>query len=117
VGWDKAGFVGQEALLAQKGEGVLRKRHLNFLLEDPEPLLMGGEGVYRDGTWVGYLRAGDFGHTLGASVGLGSVAWQDGVTKDWIESGTWELDVAGERFAARPSLAPLYDPKRERILA
>ena len=57
VGWDKAGFVGQDALLAQKAEGVLRKRHLCFLLDDPEPLLMGGEAVYRDGTWVG-LPAG-----------------------------------------------------------
>jgi 4-methylaminobutanoate oxidase (formaldehyde-forming) len=117
VGWDKAGFVGQEALLAQKAEGPLRKRHLSYLLEDPGPLLMGNEGVYRDDAWVGYLRAGAYGHTLGASVGLGSVTCDDGVTKDWIESGHWEIDVAGERFSARPSLAPLYDPKRERILA
>jgi 4-methylaminobutanoate oxidase (formaldehyde-forming) len=117
VGWDKEHFVGRDALLAQKAEGVLRRRHLSFLLDDPEPLLMGGEGVYRDGTWVGYLRAGAFGHTLGASVGLGSVANEEGVTKDWIESGTWQLDVAGTRYGATPSLAPLYDPKRERILA
>ena len=117
VGWDKADFVGREALVAQKAVGILAKRHLSFLLEDPEPLLFGGEGVYRDGAWVGYLRAGAFGHTLGASVGLGSVACPDGVTKDWIDAGTWTIDVAGECHAARPSLAPLYDPKRERILA
>ena len=103
--------------MAQKAEGVLTKRHLSFLLEDPEPLLLGTEPVFRDGRWVGYLRAGDFGHTLGASVGLGSVQCDAGVTKDWIEAGTWEVDVAGTRHAARPSLAPLYDPKRERILA
>jgi 4-methylaminobutanoate oxidase (formaldehyde-forming) len=117
VGWDKDDFVGREALVAQKAEGVLRKRHLNFLLADPEPLLMGGEGVYRDGAWAGYLRAGAFGHTLGASVGLGSMTNDDGVTKDWIDAGQWEIDVAGQRFGARASLAPLYDPKRQRILA
>lgn len=117
VGWEKEGFVGRDALVAQKAEGVLRKRHLNFLLADPEPLLLGAESVYRDDVWVGYLRAGAFGHTLGASVGLGSVSNEEGVTKDWIESGTWEIDIAGERFAATPSLAPRYDPKRERILA
>ena len=33
------------------------------------------------------------------------------------EAGTWEIDVAGTKVGARPSLAPLYDPKRERILA
>ena len=117
VGWDKDDFVGRDALVAQKSEGVLTKRHLSFLLADPEPLLLGTEPVFRDGTWVGYLRAGDFGHTLGASVGLGSVTGAEGVTKDWIESGSWEIDVAGTRYAARPSLAPLYDPQRERILA
>ncbi len=117
VGWDKDDFVGRDALVAQKAEGVLTKRHLSFLLEDPEPLLLGTEPVFRDGTWVGYLRAGDFGHTLGASVGLGSVTGAEGVTKDWIESGSWEIDVAGTRYGARPSLAPLYDPQRQRILA
>ena len=103
--------------MAQKAAGSLAKRHLSFLLDDPDPLLFGGEGVYRDGQWVGYLRAGAFGHTLGASVGLGSVACAEGVTKDWIDAGAWTIDVAGQCHAARPSLAPLYDPKRERILA
>jgi len=117
VGWDKEHFVGQEALLAQRAEGVLRRRHLSFLLDDPEPLLFGTEPVFRDGRWVGYLRAGGYGHTLGAGVGLGSVSSAEGVTKDWIESGTWEVDVAGTRYGARPSLRPLYDPDRTRILA
>jgi 4-methylaminobutanoate oxidase (formaldehyde-forming) len=117
VGWDKADFVGRAALLAQKEAGPLGRRHLSFVLEDPEPLLLGTEPVFRDGTWVGYLRAGAYGHTLGGAVGLGSVQNPDGVTKEWIESGTWEVDVAGSCHRARPSLAPLYDPKRERILA
>ncbi len=117
VGWDKDDFVGRDALVAQKEAGPLTKRHLSFLLEDPEPLLLGTEPVFRDGSWVGYLRAGAFGHTLGGAVGLGSVHREDGVTKEWIESGTWEIDVAGSCHRARPSLAPLYDPKRDRILA
>ncbi|MET0911986.1 MAG: FAD-dependent oxidoreductase, partial [Acidimicrobiales bacterium] len=53
VGWDKADFVGRDALVARKAAGTLAKRHLSFLLEDPDPLLFGGEGVYRDGQWVG----------------------------------------------------------------
>ncbi len=117
VGWDKPAFVGRDALLAQREAGVLAKRHVNVLLEDPEPLLFGTEPLFRDGEWVGYLRAGDFGHTLGASVGIGSVACEAGVTKDWLEAGAWEVDVAGERVPARTQLAPLYDPQRTRILA
>jgi len=32
------GFIGREALLKQRGEGV-KVRRVQFLLEDPEPLL------------------------------------------------------------------------------
>ena len=66
---------------------------------------------------MGYVRAGAYGHTVGAAVGLGSVRHEGGVTKDWIDVGAWEIDLAGERFGARPSLRPLYDPGRERIQA
>jgi len=117
VGWDKPAFVGRDALLAQREAGVLARRHVNVVLEDPGPLLFGTEPLFRDGEWVGYLRAGDFGHTLGASVGIGSVACEAGVTKDWLEEGVWEVDVAGERIPARTQLTPLYDPQRTRILA
>ncbi len=57
-----------------------------------------------------------FGHTVGAAIGMGYVNNSGGVTKDWIEAGSYDIDIAGERFAARATLAPLYDPKRERIL-
>jgi 4-methylaminobutanoate oxidase (formaldehyde-forming) len=117
VDWDAGDFVGRDALLAQKESGPLTRRHLSFLLDDPAPLLFGAEPVHRDGEWVGYIRAGAYGHTVGAAVGLGSVGHEGGVTKEWIEAGAWEIDVAGARFGAEPSLRPLYDPARERILA
>ena len=44
-----------------------------FLLEDPEPLLYYGEIIYRDGIPVGHIMSGGYGHTLGASVGVGPV--------------------------------------------
>ena len=39
-------------------------------MKDPEPLLYHGEMIYRDGKPVGYCRSGEYGHTLGAAVGL-----------------------------------------------
>ncbi len=87
------------------------------LLTDPEPLLHGGEPLLHDGEWVGYIRAGDFGHTLGASVGLAVVEHPDGVTGDWLKQGGFEVDIAGTRFEATLQLRPLYDPDRERIRA
>ncbi|NRA07435.1 MAG: GcvT family protein [Myxococcales bacterium] len=109
------GFVGREALLRQKQAGVPCRRLVQFLLEDPEPLLFHGEAIWRDGEAVGYIRAGAYGHTLGASVGLGYVEAAEPVTRDSLASAAWEIEIACEKFAARPSLRPLYDPKGERI--
>lgn len=39
------------------------------------------------------------------------------INKKWIEAGEWEVDIAGVRYPARASAAPLYDPKNERIKA
>ena len=64
---------------------------------------------------VGYLTSGNYGHALGRAVGLGYVKGPDGVGKDYIEAGRYEIEVACERFAAQASLRPLYDPKSERV--
>jgi len=112
-----ADFIGREALLRQKEAGRLTRRLVQFALDDPEPLLYHNEPVYRDGEPVGYLSSGNYGHHLGRAVGLGYVTNENGVTADWVNAGTYEIEVACERFAARASLAPLYDPKAERVKA
>jgi glycine cleavage system aminomethyltransferase T len=116
VDFDKpGGFIGRDALLWQKEGGILEQRLVQFLLEDPEPLLHGGETIVRDGQRVGYIRTGAYGHTLGGSVGLGAVKNADGVTSDFIKSGRYEIEVASVRYPARASLRPLYDPKSQRV--
>jgi 4-methylaminobutanoate oxidase (formaldehyde-forming) len=109
------GFIGRDALAGQKKAGVPRRRLVQFLLEDPKPLVYHGEAIWRDGVSVGTIRAGAFGHTLGASVGLGYVEPDEPVTRDYVASGEWEIEIAGQRHTARASLQPLYDPKGERI--
>jgi 4-methylaminobutanoate oxidase (formaldehyde-forming) len=109
------GFIGREALLRQKEAGLLKQRLVQFLLEDPEPLLYGGEPIYRDGELVGYLRSGGYGHTLGGAVGLGSVENEQDVSVDFVKSGTYEIKVAGVRYPARASLRPMYDPEGIRV--
>jgi 4-methylaminobutanoate oxidase (formaldehyde-forming) len=112
-----SGFIGKEALLRRKEEGLkFDYRMVQFLLDDPEPIMHYGEIIYRDGVSVGYIMSGDYGHTLGASVGVGPVE-NDGktVTRDYIKSGTWEIEIAGKRYSAKASLRPMYDPKLERV--
>jgi len=116
VAWDKpGGFIGREALLARRHAGPPRRRLAQFLLEDPEPLLHGGEPILRNGRWIGHIRAGAYGHTLGGAVGLGMVEEVAGIPMEVIQGGRFEIDIAGSRYLARASIRPLYDPDRLRI--
>ena len=115
VDYDKAsGFIGKQALLEQKQRGV-HKRLVQFVLQDPEPLLYHNEPIWRDGELVGYIASGMYGHTLGAAVGLGYVHHANGVDAAFVRDGDYHIEVAGLRVPARASLRPLYDPKNERI--
>jgi len=116
VKFDKpGGFIGRDALLRHKESGPLKYRMVQFLLDDPEPLLYGNEIIYRNGKIVGYLQTGAYGFTLGGAVGMGFVENEDGATADFINNGIYEIDIAGVRYPARASLRPMYDPKGIRV--
>jgi 4-methylaminobutanoate oxidase (formaldehyde-forming) len=116
IDFDKrGGFVGRDALLAEKEAGPPKSRLVQFLLDDPEPLLFGEEPVFLEGDRVGYLRSGNYGHTLGGAMGMGYVEWADGVTAQLVREGDFEVQVAGQMIPARTSIRPMYDPKGERV--
>ncbi|GGE44406.1 GcvT family protein [Actibacterium pelagium] len=106
-------FIGRPAVQAKREQG-LQKRMVQFLLTDPEPLLYHAEPILRDGKTVGYLTSGNYGHHLGAAVGMGYVPCA-GETVQELLASSFEIEVAGQRFAATASLKPLYDPKSERV--
>ncbi|SVA70433.1 uncharacterized protein METZ01_LOCUS123287 [marine metagenome] len=115
VKWDKAGgFIGREALDEYRN-APLKRRLVQFRLEDPEPMLYHEEPIWREGVRVGRTTSGMYGHTLGGSVGLGYVEHPEGVDHEFMASGNFELEVAGKRFAAAASLRPMYDPTGEKI--
>ena len=116
VDFDKpGGFIGRDALLQRKEAG-LKYRMVQFLLDDPEPMLFGGEVIYRDGVDVGHLMSGGYGHTLGGAVGVGPVENNgETVTNEYVTSGKYEIDIADRRYSAKASLRPMYDAKLERV--
>jgi 4-methylaminobutanoate oxidase (formaldehyde-forming) len=116
VAWDKpGGFIGREVVVRQREAGIPTKRLVQFKLEDDGKLLYHEEPIYRDGELVGSITSGMYGHRLGASLGMGYLHCPEGVTKDFIESGSYEIEVAWERVPAKAQLAPFYDPKMSRI--
>ncbi|MCC0014729.1 MAG: GcvT family protein [Rhodobiaceae bacterium] len=113
VALDKGEFIGRDAVLAKRDAG-LKKRLVQFLLEDPAPLTYHHEPVIRDGKVVSYLTSGNYGHHLGASVGLGYVPCA-GESAEAVLGSAYEIEIAGERFAAKASLKPMYDPAAKRV--
>ena len=65
--------------------------------------------------WSGGSTSGAYGHHVGAAVALGYVNDPAGVDAAYVASGRFEIEVAGERFSARASLSPVYDPKSLRV--
>ena len=116
VAWDKpGGSIGLEVLKEQRARGLPRRRLVQFMLEDPEPLVYHNEPIYRDGEYAGLVTSAMYGHTLGGSVALGYVSHADGVSDDYVLNGRYQIDLAEGRFAARASLTPLYDPRGLRL--
>jgi 4-methylaminobutanoate oxidase (formaldehyde-forming) len=115
VRFDKAGgFVGREALLRQREKGI-RKRLVVVTLDDPAAYPVGDEPLLRDGSHVGWLTSAGFGHTLGRAVGMGYVRHPEAGQPGFVEAGAYEVEIAGERFGARPSLRAPYDPEGQRV--
>ncbi|MEM9634592.1 MAG: FAD-dependent oxidoreductase [Pseudomonadota bacterium] len=110
---DKPDFIGKEAVLRKREEG-LQKRLVQFRLTDPEPLLYHAEPILRDGEVVGFLSSGNYGHSLGGAIGLGYVPCA-GQSTEQLLSSSYEIEVAGVRVKAEASLKPFYDPKSERV--
>ncbi|MCG8691793.1 MAG: FAD-dependent oxidoreductase, partial [Minwuiales bacterium] len=107
-------FFGREAVMRRKQQGLSR-RLLQFRLSDPEPLLYHNEPIWRDGEISGYVASGNYGHHLGAAIGLGYVACDTSEKAADILGSRYEIEIAGDRVAAEASLKPLYDPKSDRM--
>jgi len=112
-----SGFIGRDACVRKKARGGLKRRLAQVLVENPEPLLFHGEVITRNGENAGTVRSGSYGWTLGGAVGLFMIEADEVIDDVYIESGKWEIDIAGKIYPVRVSLKSLYDPEMERIRA
>jgi len=116
VALDKpGGFIGREAVLAQKRRGPLCRRLVQVLLKDPAPLLFHAEVVHRDGGPAGYIRSASYGFTVGGAVGLAMIDAGEPIDQAYLDAGEWTVQVGAAAYPAVASLRPLYDPGNKRI--
>jgi glycine cleavage system aminomethyltransferase T len=120
---NNGGFVGMNHVLAQKSvrctRGGLKKRMVNVLVNDPEPLMHHGEIIWRNGVRMSDIRSASYGHTVGGAVGLSMfdvpVSSELVIDKDFLLDGKWEVEISNRRYPCAVSFTPFYDGKGERI--
>jgi len=119
--FDKAGgFIGIDSVIEQKRaakeNGGLRKRLVQVLLNDPEPLLHHGEVLWRNGERISEIRSASYGFTLGGAVGLSMVEESSvPITKEYVSNAEWMVERGHDMIPCTVSLAPLYDPRNKKV--
>ena len=108
VALGKDDFLGRDALLKIKAEGV-RQKLCCLLLERPLSVY-GGETILCDGRVVGSTTSGNYGYTVGRSIVFGYLP------VEYAQSDTFEVEAFGERSPAQWIDGCAYDPSRQRIL-
>ena len=111
----KGEFIGRDAVLKTQEEG-LKRRMVQFKLDDPLPSLFHAEPILRDGKIVGQTTSANYGHHLGGAVAMGYVPCE-GESAAQVLASAYEIEFAGVRHKATASLKPMYDPKSERVHA
>ncbi len=109
-------FIGREASQKFAAEPP-SKSFVGLTTQDESVVLVGRETILRNGEAVGYLTSGGYGYTIQKPIGYGYVRNHEGVTDDWLATGSYELVVAGEVMKATLVLEPLIDPKMLKIKA
>jgi glycine cleavage system aminomethyltransferase T len=82
VDWKKD-FIGKEALLKQKEQG-LTKRLGTFIFEDKEIMPWGDEPIFMNGEVIGYTSSATFAHSVDSGLCLGYVNHSNVQTKGFI---------------------------------
>ena len=111
VDLNKGDFIGREALVKQKAEGVKRKL-CTLVLTDTEEFVQiyGGEAVHHEGKVITRVRSGGYGFTV-----------KKNILYAFLPT---ELAVKGKRFTieliegnreAEVTAGVLYDPKSEKL--
>ena len=115
IGWDKAvDFIGRAALEAQR-EQPRTKRLIQFRLEDPDLLTYHDEPILRDGVVVGRTSSSMWSFTQDRCCSMGYVTHDEAITRDWLDDGCFEIEVAGARIPASTSIRSWYDPGNLRM--
>ncbi len=106
---DKADFIGKDALVKQKAEGIKQKL-CTLTLEDDRTIVLGKEPIRTGEKIVGWVAAGGFGYSVKKSIVYAYLPIEH------AKAGTkLEIECFGEQVGAEVTQSVLWDAKGERI--
>ncbi|MBC6404930.1 MAG: FAD-dependent oxidoreductase [Rhodospirillales bacterium] len=106
IAWDKDGFIGREAALAERNGPPPRLVQATIEIEAEDADASGYEPVWSEGRKVGYVTSGGYGHRLQRSLAMVLIE------PDLTEPGTaLSTHVVGVERKARVVAPSPYDPQ------
>ncbi len=107
VDFDQDDFIGRQALLKRKEQGIKRK-FCCLTMEDG--IALGSEPIFRDDETVGYITSANYGYSVGKHITYGYLP------VEFAEKGTQvQIEYLGERFEAVVDDDPQYDPGMSKL--
>jgi dimethylglycine dehydrogenase len=104
VQYDRPGFIGREAALADR-ERPPAKKLVTLIVDAHDAEVAGYETILKDDDAVGQVTSGGYAHWAGKSVAMGYV--RCGLAQD---GETFAIGILGHERPARIQAAPLFDP-------
>jgi len=106
VKFQKSNFIGKEALLKQKEEGIKRKR-VGILMTEKGIPRQGFKIYSEENEEIGYLTSGTFSPLLKRGIGMGYIK-----TGQAQEGNTVKVEIRGKLVKAKIVSFPFYNPEK-----
>ena len=108
---NKENFIGREALIKQKAEGLQRKLCC-LTLANPSMVAIGNEPIRIGEQVVGWVSSGGYGYSVKKSIVYAYLQIEHSTVGTKLD-----VEVFGERVEAVVAQEPLWDAKNERVKA
>lgn len=109
VRYNKTGFIGRDAALAERDAPPERRLH-TFIVDAADADVFADEPIFHEGQVVGFVTSGGYAHFSQKSIALGMVP--QAIADD---GANFEIEILGERRAATLTTTPVLDPQGLRM--
>lgn len=82
-----------------------------------EHFLYGDEPILRDGVHVGLVSSAGYSPAQSRIIGLGQVSCAAGVDDNFLKSGSFHVDVGGDKLGITLHTKAIFDPTGTRMRA